>query len=552
MTVETKGIAPRLSDDQWSRLTAFAREMEVREGDVLFAAGEQWYPLILVDSGVVDVFRPANHWLEETLVATLTERTFVGELGALSGQRAFLAARVRQAGRMLRLDTAQIRRVLAEDDELGDLLLRTLWDRRVSMSHGPAALTLKIVGPARSSEVLALRTYAARLELAHSWYEVGDDLADLETHGLVASQLPVVFVQGEPIVNATPGLVAEKLGLAYAEAEDVTVDLAVVGAGPSGLAAAIYGASEGLATVLLDRVAPGGQAAATSRIENYLGFPYGVSGLDLIGQAQLQALKFGVRVFAPCEAVALEPSTAGITLSLTDGSRVQARSVIVATGASYRSLPLERWADFEGAGIYYAATPLEMRQVAGAPVVVVGGANSAGQAALYLSANGCTVHLVIRGTQLGATMSSYLVDRLAEDSRVHVHTSTQVSGILGDSSLDQVTLTSGETIDCRGLFCFIGAEPATSWLSDLATDDHGFILTGTDVPLAEATTTLAATGRDPLPFETSIPFVFAAGDVRRGSMKRVAAAVGEGSSAVASVHQALAWVPAPAREPLTR
>lgn len=550
MTTEPHATRPLLTDDQWRRLEHYATEVRASVGDALFTAGEQWYPLILVESGTVDVVRPANDWFAETVVASLGARTFVGELGVLSGQRAFLTARVAEAGRMLRLESASFRRMMAEDDELGDLVLRALWQRREQLSRGPAALTLKIVGRARSREVLALRTYAARLELAHTFHEIEDD--DFGVHGITEPDLPVVFVQGEPIPRATPGILAEKLGLAYAQAEDATVDLAVVGAGPSGLAAAIYGASEGLSTVLLDRVAPGGQAAATSRIENYLGFPYGVSGAELIGQAQLQALKFGVRVFAPCEAVSLEPTDDGITLTLSDGAVVRARSVILATGASYRALPLERWADFEGAGIFYAATPLEAKQVAGSPVVVIGGANSAGQAALYLSANACSVSLVIRGDSIDASMSNYLVERLADDPRIEVHVATQVSGIDGGDSLERVTLSTGATLDCRGMFCFIGAVPPTEWLPNAATDDRGFLLTGTDVPLAEAAATLGLLGRDPLPFETSMPFVFAAGDVRRGSMKRVAAAVGEGSSAVASVHQALAWVPVPQHEEFAR
>jgi thioredoxin reductase (NADPH) len=548
VTNDTGTITPDLSDNQWHRLESYGVEIAAVPGGTLFAAGELWYPLILVDTGTVDVYRPATSWFEDTVVASLGARTFVGELGALSGQRAFLTAKVRDAGRMLRLDTAALRRIMAEDDELGDIILRTLWQRRARLSRGPAALTLKIVGPVQSREVLALRTYAARFELAHTFVDLPEDSSELATHGIRPSDLPVVFVQGEPIPHATPGIVAEKVGLAYADAQNVTVDLAVIGAGPAGLAAAIYGASEGLSTVLVDRVAPGGQAAATSRIENYLGFPFGVSGADLIGQAQLQAVKFGVRIFAPCEAIALTPTADGIDVPLTDGSSVRARSVILATGASYRALSLERWADFEGAGIYYAATPLEAKQVAGLPVVVVGGANSAGQAALYLAASGCRAHLVIRGERLDATMSSYLINRLADDPRVELHSSTQVTGIHGDTSLTQVTLSTGYTVDCRGMFCFIGAEPATGWLTDVATDEHGFVLTGTDVPLSEAAATLSGLGRDPLPFETSVPFVFATGDVRHGSMKRVAAAVGEGSSAVASVHQAFAWVPEPQAE----
>jgi thioredoxin reductase (NADPH) len=358
--------------------------------------------------------------------------------------------------------------------------------------------------------------------------------------GVTAEDLPIAYIQGEPIIRATPGLVADRLGLSYEPNGDEIVDLVVIGGGPAGLAAAIYGASEGLSTVLLDAVAPGGQAASTSRIENFLGFPFGVSGGDLIGQASLQALKFGVRVYAPCEAVALASVDDDLLdVTLADGRVIRARSIIVTSGAAYRRLNLDRWPDFERSGIYYAATQLELRQVMQSPVVVVGGANSAGQASLYLAANGCPVHLVVRGDDLGRRMSSYLVDRLLEDPRIQVHTGANVVGLDGGDLLERVHIDRVGEVDARGLFCFIGADPATGWLSSLDRDPDGFLRTGTDIawqPLAH----WQRLGREPLPFETSTPRVFAAGDVRRGSMKRVAAAVGEGSSAVASVHRALA------------
>jgi thioredoxin reductase (NADPH) len=286
---------------------------------------------------------------------------------------------------------------------------------------------------------------------------------------------------------------------------------------------------------------PGGQAAATSRIENFLGFPFGVTGGDLIGQASLQALKFGVRVYAPCEAVKLEPVGELLDVTLTDGRVIRTRTAIVTSGAAYRTLDLDRWSDFERAGIYYAATQLELRQVMESPVVVVGGANSAGQASLYLAANGCPVRLVVRGADLGTRMSSYLVDRLLEDPRVEVLTDSRVVGLDGGESLERVRIDSVGTVDARGLFCFIGADPATTWLPELDRDADGFLRTGTDIA-AQSLAQWQRLGREPLPFETSVPRVFAAGDVRRGSMKRFAAAVGEGSSAVASVHQALAMM----------
>ena len=532
-------VSPVLSGAQWSRLVTYGTEIRPAAGDVLFDAGRQWYPLVLVEDGMVDVVRPRTSHLDERFVASYGPRTFVGEFGALSGQRAFLTARVRSIGRMLQVERYRLRDLMSDDDELAEILLRTLWERRELLTRGPAALTMQIVGPPRSKEILALRTFASRFRLPHVWSDYATDDPRNEEFGISKADLPIVLVQGEPIRMATPGVVSERLGLSYAEAESATVDLAVVGAGPAGLAAAIYGASEGLSTVVLDAIAPGGQAALTSRIENYLGFPYGISGAELMSQAQLQAVKFGVRVFAPCTVASLQEDADGIVLPLTDGARVHARAVVIATGASYRGLALDRWGAFEGAGIFYAATPLEAKQVEGSAVVVIGGANSAGQAALFLASNSCQVHLVVRGVSLDTSMSTYLVDRLVDNPRVTIHLETQVVKVGGDEQLDGVVLSTGETMSCRGVFCFIGAEPASDWLTDLDTDAHGFIITGTDLPASKGGS-YSLLGRDPLPFETSIPSVFAAGDVRLGSMKRVAAAAGEGSSAVASVHRALA------------
>ncbi|WP_375386603.1 FAD-dependent oxidoreductase [uncultured Microbacterium sp.] len=531
---------PPITDAQWGRLLAYGTAQDVAPGDFVFRSGDRRYDLILVESGSIDVVRDSLGWFDEVVIASMGPRTFVGELGLLNGQGAFLTARVNEAGRVYRIDREALRHIMAEDDELCDMILHALWERREALRHGPAAYTLKLIGTKSSRDFLYLRRFAERLDLVHTATEIDPaDPAFFARHDFTEADLPVAFIQGEPIRNATPGMVAERLGLAYEGDADEIVDLVVVGGGPAGLAAATYGASEGLSTVLLDSVAPGGQAAATSRIENFLGFPFGVSGGSLIGQASLQALKFGVRVYAPCEAVNLQTAGDILDVTLTDGRVIRARSAIVTSGAAYRTLDLDRWEEFEGAGIFYAATPLELRQVSGSPVVVVGGANSAGQASLYLAANGCRVRLVIRGDDLRTRMSSYLVDRLLEDSLVEVHTRARVTGLAGGNSLERVTIDSIGDVDARGLFCFIGADPATTWLPDLDRDDDGFLRTGTDVGVQ----TLArwqGLGREPLPFETSTPMVFAAGDVRRGSMKRVAAAVGEGSSAVASVHRALA------------
>lgn len=531
-------MAPQLSDAQWRRLTAHAEEREIAAGDYVFHAGERDYPMVLVEEGEIELVRDALAWMGEEVLARMGARTFAGELGLLNGQSAFLSARAAVPSRVRMLERPALRRIMNEDDELCDLILHALWARRESLRRGSAAMTLKFVGTPSSGDFLALRRFAERLDLVHTAYTISPEDPN-PPHRYAEEDLPIAFIQGEPILHATPGRVAERLGLAYEATGDAAVDLVVIGGGPAGLAAAIYGASEGLTTVLLDAVAPGGQAAATSRIENFLGFPFGVSGGDLIGQATLQALKFGVRVYAPCEAVALEETDGLLDVTLADGRIIRARAAIVTSGAAYRRLELDRWTDFEQSGIFYAATPLELRQVAESPVVVVGGANSAGQAALYLAANGCPVHLVVRGAELGAGMSSYLVDRLGDDPRIQVHLRSNVVGLAGDSALRGVAIDSAGEIAARGLFCFIGAEPATRWLRALDTDADGFLRTGTDVT-ALSLENWQALGRDPLPFETSMPRVFAAGDVRRGSMKRVAAAVGEGSSAVASVHRALA------------
>ncbi|GGI46374.1 thioredoxin reductase (NADPH) [Agromyces flavus] len=536
-------ITPELTDAQWDRLRGYGTPQQTDAGQVLFRAGDRSYDLILVETGEVEVVREALWWTEEEQLAVLGPRTFVGELGLLNGQRAFLTARAMGPGRILRIDHDSLQRMMAEDDELCDLMLRTLWARREMLRQGPAAWTLKIVGSSSSAESTALRRYAERLELVHTFVDVDDPNLDHNVwgHGYTREDIPIAIVQGEIVRNATPGQLAELLGLAYASEDDIEFDLAVVGAGPAGLAAAIYGASEGLRTVLLDAVAPGGQSATTSRIENYLGFPFGVSGDALTSQASLQAFKFGVRIAAPCPVVRLDAETGVHRLLLADGKIVRARAVVVTTGVAYRGLPLDRWDEFEGHGIHHAASELELRQVAGEDVVVVGGANSAGQAALGLAGKGCHVRLVIRSGDMSERMSSYLVDRIRDDSRIEVRTATEVAGLHGGDRLERVTLrgpAGEEVVDGTALFCFIGAVPATDWLVDLERDPTGFVHTGADVlALGDDWREL---DRMPLPFETSVPRVFAAGDVRRGSMKRVAAAVGEGSSAVASVHRALA------------
>lgn len=543
---------PMLSASQMARLAAYGDTISVIAGESVFASGDPSPDLILVHDGGVDVVQPKTMLIDETVLDSFGPGEFIGELNLLTGQRIFLQGRVTKAGVVTRVNAAGFRRVMAEDPELSDLMLRAFISRRRFLKGGQGARGVEIIGSALDARALRLRTYAARQRIAHSWIDIesADGAAVARELNFGAEDLPVVLAPDLTLRNATPGDLAVHLGLTYRpRGETEVVDLAVIGGGPSGLAAAVYGASEGLDTVLLEAVSLGGQAAASSRIENYLGFPSGLSGEELTARAMVQAEKFGAHLYSPCEVKAL--STAGplLELALDNGAAIRVRAVILATGARYRSLPIANWAEFEGAGIYYAATEIEARDCGQSNVTVIGGANSSGQAAIHLASRGAAVTLAARRADLRATMSSYLVDRLEAHPLVEIRTSTEVVGLSGVDHLERVELTDNTTgmtwsQECRGLFCFIGAEPATSWLRgstnvDLALNSDGFLLTDTDLP-SSAADAFVSLGRKPLPYETSIPRVFAVGDVRQGSMKRVTGAVGEGASAVRSVHSAIA------------
>jgi thioredoxin reductase (NADPH) len=516
---------------------------QVRVHDVVFRPGDAAYDLIVIESGRIQIVAPATHDEPEEVLAEYGPGGFLGELNLLTGQTAYLIARVVEAGTIHRLAREQFRRLMAEDGDVSDILLRTFLARRDLLRNSAAAHMIEIVGSGMSGAALSLRTYAARQRLPHVWLDVDalpeGGLAHLAQ--LTHADLPAVVTPHRTLRRATPGRLAELLGLSYRSA-GTTADLVIVGAGPAGLAAAVHAASEGLDVILLDAIGSGGQAAASSRIENYVGFPSGISGGDLTQRATLQALKFGARLFAPCEVTALDSSQDTLRLVLRDGTEVGAKAVLIASGVTYRRLPLPRWADFEGAGIYYAATDREVRACAGEPVTVVGGANSAGQAALYLASRGCEVTIAIRAADIRAGMSSYLVERIRAHPGITVRTGTQVTALSGGDVLEGISLTSGSSThlqSARGLFCFIGAEPSTGWATDVSVDGHGFVLTDVGLDPATLTPAWGALGRSPLPYETSVPAVFAVGDVRAGSMKRVASAAGEGASVVRSVHTAV-------------
>jgi thioredoxin reductase (NADPH) len=533
---------PVLTPAQLAEIAAFGSERPMSPGELLFEAGEASYDLFVILEGEVEIVRFDD--ADASVIAAYGPGGFAGELNLLTGQRRTLSCRVTAPGRVLVIAEEEFRRLMSGRPTLADTIFNALLARRAVLRSGEGAEAIRIVGSRYSPQAMSLRAFAEHSRLAHAWIDVEDaeDVdALLASMGLSQQDIPAVITATEIMRGPSPAVFAEHLGLTFHTAPGYIFDLVVVGSGPAGLAAAVYGASEGLRTVSLDAVTIGGQAGASSRIENYAGFPNGISGEDLTARAAVQAMRLGARLNAPCEVVGLRTEPSFHVIVLADGSEIPTRAVIVASGARYRRLAVENLDRFEGAGVYYAATDLEARVCNGSSVLVIGGGNSAGQAAIYLAQNNCAVTIAIRRDDLTQSMSRYLIERIEADPKIDLLTGVEVQALGGDTRLERVTLehrTSGarQAISCSGLFCFIGASPATAWLADgVALDGDGFVLT--DRQLGSAS---GAGASGALPFETSVPGVFAAGDVRHDSMKRVAAAVGEGSSAVRSVHERLA------------
>jgi thioredoxin reductase (NADPH) len=531
-----------LTAAELQEVAAFGVEREIASGEMLFSAGEASYDLFVVLEGYVEVIN--GEGADAVVIVGYGRGGFVGELNLLTGQRRSLGCRVTEPGRVLVVSEEQFRRLMSGRPQLAETIFNALLARREILREGVGAEAIRIVGSRYSPEAMALRSFAEHSHLAHAWIDVeetGDSEALLASLGLERDDLPAVITATDTLRRPTPGDFAAHLGLTFQPTPGYIFDLVVVGSGPAGLAAAVYGASEGLRTVSLDSVTIGGQAGTSSRIENYAGFPNGISGEALTGRTAVQAMRLGARLNAPCEVVGLRSEAGFHVITLADGSEIPTRAVIVASGARYQRLPLAELDRYEGAGVYYAATDLEVRVCGGSSVVVIGGGNSAGQAALYLAQNNCAVTIAVRRDGLEQTMSRYLIERIEIDPKISLIANVEVGALGGEDRLEQVTLVDCETresqvLSCAGLFCFIGARPETAWLSDsVELDEDGFVLTDRQVPEPALKGASA-----PLPFETSVPGVFAAGDVRHGSMKRVAAAVGEGSSAVRSVHERLA------------
>ncbi|MDX6234544.1 MAG: thioredoxin reductase [Nocardioidaceae bacterium] len=545
MTDPGDDAAPTLDDRQLAALDALGVRRSVAVGEYLYREGDAAYDFFVVVSGRVEIVLHADG--EERVLAEHSSGRFLGELNMLTGLRVFVSARVAEAGQVIVVPVADLRRVLATQPALGDTILAAFMARRALLLAGASA-AIRVVGSRYSPESQRIREYLTRLRIPHEWLDADrDEAVDrlLQDVGVAAAELPVVIVSGSVLRRPTPGALGEYLGLTVGSLPDRCFDVVIVGSGPAGLAAAVYGASEGLRTLGVDGVAPGGQAGASSRIENYLGFPTGISGADLTQRALVQAEKFGAHLSAPCAATSLREQAGHLVVGFDDGTEVAGRAVIVATGARYRRLDVDRLAEFETKGVYYAATAMEARECAESPVVVVGGGNSAGQAAVFLAEAGSPVTVVIRGPDLNTSMSRYLVDRIEAHERIEVRANTRIIDLDGEEALRAVR-TAGDdgdaTLSCAALFSFIGADPSSAWLSGCAAlDERGFVLTDRSLGDEHLDSRWALLGRRPLPFETSHPGLFAVGDIRSSSTKRVATAVGEGSAAVRSVHEYLAF-----------
>ena len=522
--------SPSLSPSQLATLAGIGEERTAKPGDVLFTVGDRRYPLIAILEGEVAIHDPAGHEIVRHGASG-----FLGELNLLTGQTVFLTAVVTEPLRYIAVDRDRLRPLLFDDGPLSDLLLSTFIARRELLQR-VEGIGLEIVGPQSSAATRQMLDFVRSSKLPYTWR---DPAHDAEAAALVAeldaASLPLVRLPGGPELRApSPGEVSRRLGIGLELAPREEVDLLIVGGGPAGLGAAVYGASEGLETLVVESNALGGQAGSSRRIENYLGFPAGITGAELTGRAVTQARKFGGRTATPYSAESLERHDDRYLVRL-DGSEVLARTVLLATGAQYRRLPVEGLAAYEGTSVFYAAGPPEGALCGASRVAVVGGGNSAGQAAIWLARGGALVTLLHRRGDLRETMSDYLVRDL-ERYGVAVRDRSEIAELHGaDGRLEAVTLTDGERVPLSFLFLFLGALPCTDWIGDaVERDDDGFVATG---PAASADWLL----------ETSLPGVFAAGDVRSGSTKRCATAVGEGAMAVQFVHRRLAAQPSVSR-----
>jgi len=537
---------PTLTGAQVDRIASRGRVREIAAGEVLFDAGDV-IPFYVVVEGEIEIVRPDGP--KETIVVRHGPGQFTGEISMLSGRRGLNRARATRAAKLIEVDRESLLSIVQRDSELSDVLMRAFILRRAALvARGIGDVVL--VGSVHSAETLRIREFLAGNGYPYSYVDLdrdSDTQALLDRFRIGPEDGPVLICRGETALrNPSNPAIAECLKLNAAIDAVHVRDVIVVGAGPSGLAAAVYAASEGLDVLVLEASSPGGQAAASSKIENYLGFPTGVSGQDLASRAYTQAEKFGAQVMIARSAARLSCGRTPYEIELEGGPSIPARTIVLATGAAYRKLAVGNLARFEGAGIYYAATFIESQLCEGEEVIVVGGGNSAGQAAVFLARTARRVHVVVRSASLSESMSRYLIRRMEETPGIVLHFDTEIVGLEGGEGLERVewrTSKSGaaESHEIRHVFVMTGADPNSGWLAGcVALDANEFIKTGADLSAEELVRARWPLSRSPYPLETSLPGVFAVGDLRSGSSKRVAAAVGEGSSAIFSVHRVLA------------
>jgi thioredoxin reductase (NADPH) len=546
-------ITPELTTEQIRRLSAFGKREHAAKGTVLFQEGDRATDFFVVVSGAVDIRQ--NGVDESRRIVRQGPGQFLGDPSTLTGRAAVVEAVVDEEAEMIRILPDRLRRIVVEDTELSDLILRTFLARRsalIARGYG----SIRVVGSRYSRDTHRIREFFVRNGQPHTFLDLERDsgVAEmLERLGVRVDETPVVICgAGKVHRNPTEAAIAHKLGFdTIGEEFDegrAICDVVVVGAGPAGLAVSVCASSEGLSVTAVDLSAPGGQAGASSKIENYLGFPTGIAGRDLADRAATQAVKFGARLANPVEARRLERQGENYLVHFTDGRILRGRTVVIATGARYRRLEVPEAAQYEGCGLYYGATAMESELYAGADVVVVGGGNSAGQGAVHLSRHASSVHILIRRDGLEETMSRYLIRRIVETPNIHVHPLCEITGLRGGNGrLNGVEYREGregrtESLDASSVFLFIGATPCSAWLEGMvARDPKGFIKTGgdlTDDDLADFRGPAESQGAPSL-FESSLPRVYAVGDVRSGSVKRLASAVGEGSIVVQFIHRAL-------------
>jgi len=542
----TAAVFPVLTTAQMARIATHGRMRPVNRGEVLLAAGEHSAHFFAVISGEIEVVRQSG--TGEELVAVFQPGMFTGEVNMLSGRRSFVQLRASEPSEVVDVDRERLMELIQADSELSEILMRAFILRRVEIiAHGFGDVVL--IGSNHCAGTLRIKEFLTRNGYPYSSVDLDrDDGVQnvLDRFNISPGDIPVVICRGEVVLrNPTNQQIADCLGFNDAIDETQIRDLVIIGAGPAGLAAAVYAASEGLDVLVVESNSPGGQAGSSSKIENYLGFPTGISGQELAARAYTQAQKFGAQLMIAKSGVRLTCDRRPYTLEIDDGARVPARTVVIATGAQYRRLSLENGRQFEGAGIYYGATFVEAQLCAGEEVVVVGGGNSAGQAAVFLAETARHVSMLVRSSGLAESMSRYLIRRIEQSSRITLRTNTEIIALEGTTSLDRIRCCDSqsgnvETHDIRHVFVMTGAIPSTAWLDGcLALDAKGFIKTGPDLSTEDLASAQWPLGRTPHLLETSLYGVFAVGDVRGGNIKRVASAVGEGSIAVAFVHQVL-------------